>query len=64
MNTCMSPTFCLDEYWESNNEGKHMPFVPCDEHIKSSSQEKASLLAAVVWAQCQQEPQDKTMEGI
>lgn len=50
------------EYWESSNRGKHMLFVPCDKHIKSSSQEKASLLAAVVWTRCQQEPEDKTME--
>ena len=39
-----------------------MPFVPCGKHIKSSSQEKASLLAAVVLTRCQQEPEDKTME--
>lgn len=40
-----------------------MPFVPYDKHIKSSSQEKASLLAAVVSTHCQQVPEDKTMEG-
>lgn len=63
MNKCMSHTFSLAKYCESSSEGKHMLFAPCDKHIKSSSQEKASLLAAVVSAQCQQEPEEKTMEG-
>lgn len=37
-----------------------MSFAPCDKHIKSSSQDKASLLAAVVSTGCQEEPEDKT----
>lgn len=39
-----------------------MPFVPSDKHIKSSSQEKVALLAAVVSTQCQEEPEDITMQ--
>ena len=42
--------------------GKHMPFAPSDKHIKSSSQEKGTLLAAVASTQSQGEPEDKTME--
>lgn len=41
-----------------------MPLVLCDKHIKSSSQENAFLLAAVVSTQCQQVPEDKTMAVI
>lgn len=37
-------------------------FAPSDKHIKSSSQETGSLLAAVVSIQSQDEPEDKTME--
>jgi len=39
-----------------------MPSAPCDKHIKSSSQEKASSLAAAVAARCQEEPEDETKE--
>lgn len=63
INKCMPPTWSWAEYLESSsNRGKHMPFVPSDKHIKSSSQEKVALLAAVVSTQCQEEPEDITTQ--
>lgn len=60
INACLLPSLWLNVE-KSSDRGKHMPFAPCDKHIKSSSQEKASLLAAVVCRRCQMELEDKTM---